>query len=1317
MENIHIIASSQYDAMVFDLDGVITQTQKTHAKAWQRSFDSFMESYYEGKEFRPFDPNDDYFRFVDGKPRDEGVRSFLASRDITVPEGRQGDDEEALTVLGLCKKKNDIFLKLLHEGFKVYDASIELILKLNNFGFKTAVVSSSKNCRAILHSANLFHLFDAVVDGTDQVALGLRGKPEPDLFLEALKRINVKPERAAMVEDALPGIEAGKRGGFARVVAIDRHNQKTALKQAGADLVVKELSEMDIEANIKELPSALMSFKKIERKFQNKDVVLFFDYDGTLTPIVSHPKDANLSEEMRDTLIKLSNQCSVAIVSGRGLDDVRSRVDIEGLYYAGSHGYEIEGPGIQMEYEAAQKYVELFDRLESQLTPEADKIPGALVERKKFSVALHYRNVDAAQRPLIDALAEKYHKLFPQIRIGTGKMVYELRPDLDWDKGKALEYLIDTLNISKRNAKIFYLGDDITDEDAFNAIKSYGLGIIIGEEDRKTGAQYSLKDVGQCLRFLNILSCSIEEGNSWSLIYNGYQPQQEPLREALCALGNGYFVTRAAGCDSTDESGIHYPGTYLAGGYNRLDTEIEGRIVTNEDLVNFPNWLLLKFKIDNGDWFNIDQVSILDYRQELDMGKGILHKMIHFSDAKGRNTRLSERRLVHMAQPHLAAIEYSIMPLNWEGSITVESALDGGVTNNGVARYRGLSSRHLKLLESKFTEDTMFLKVETVQSNLTFSMASQSALFLNGEFYPAKKQPKDKGNYIAKEFFVEKVTPSDHLRIEKTLAVFNSRDKAISNDFLEAELAIHEIPRFDALIPSHQTAWAQLWEHFHIGIHLRDLQKDYFVKRVVRLYTFHLLQTSSIHTVDMDTGMPARGWHGEAYRGHIFWDEIFIFPIFNYRLPQITQSLILYRYRRLPAARRAAKEMGYKGAMYPWQSGSNGKEETQSLHLNPKSNRWLEDNTHLQRHINSAIVYNIWQYYQVSGDVEFLSQYGAEMIIEIARFWASIASYNDTIERYEIKGVIGPDEYHDAYPDSKNAGINNNAYTNVMAVFVFNKALSLQSILSEARFIQICKKLQVETAEIERWEDLSKKMFIPFHDGDIISQFQDYDKLKEFDWEGYEKKYGNIRRLDRILEAENDSANNYQLSKQADVLMLFYLFSEEELKGLFHQLGYQFNKKMIHKNVDYYLKRTSGGSSLSQIVHAWVSARIRPKESWHYYNEALLTDIEDIQGATTPEGVHIGAMAGSIDMIQRCYTGLEARADKLHLTPELPKEIEKIRLKLHYKQQWLSLYFYSDYLTVHVYPSHAEGITLDVNKQEYWVKNGETQTIYYKTKK
>jgi trehalose/maltose hydrolase-like predicted phosphorylase len=212
---------------------------------------------------------------------------------------------------------------------------------------------------------------------------------------------------------------------------------------------------------------------------------------------------------------------------------------------------------------------------------------------------------------------------------------------------------------------------------------------------------------------------------------------------------------------------------------------------------------------------------------------------------------------------------------------------------------------------------------------------------------------------------------------------------------------------------------------------------------VLHLHIFHLLQTTSPHTMDLDVGVPSRGWHGEAYRGHIFWDELFIFPLLNLRFPDITRALLKYRQRRLGAARRAARAEGRVGAMYPWQSGSDGREETQVVHLNPKSGRWLPDHSHLQRHVNAAIVYNLWQFYQVSGDLEFLCFHGAEIILEIARFWASLATFNPELGRYEIRGVMGPDEYHDAYPDADQPGLNNNAYTNLMAVWVLWRALDL----------------------------------------------------------------------------------------------------------------------------------------------------------------------------------------------------------------------------------------------------------------------------------
>ena len=1308
----YMIQKSKYDAVIFDLDGVITQTQKTHAQAWEKTLNEFLKKRAGEDHFTPFNIVKEYYKYIDGKPREDGLRSFLASRDIELPEGRSEDAEDIESVAALSNTKNRYFLELVAEGIEVYQSSIELLLKLKNFGFLTAIVSSSRNGRYILESANLTSYFNTIVNGLDQRSLDLKGKPEPDFFLEAVKRLNIDPSRTIIIEDAVAGVIAGKKGAFGTVIGVDRGDQSEELMKAGADLVIKDLDELDIETQTTELSSALKSFKKIENQLKDKEVVLFFDYDGTLTPIVSHPKDACLSEEMRNMLIRLSNQCTLAVISGRGLNDIKSRVGIKGIYYSGSHGYEVEGPSIKMEYEPALAFIETFDALEIELMNQLASVEGALVERKKFSIALHYRNVSESKVDLVEKAADWAVKKYPEIRKSYGKKVYELQPDLEWNKGKALEWLMEELNIEKMGSKIFYIGDDITDEDAFSAIKTYGIGILVGDQVCTTGAQYKLKDVDQTLRFLEMLADVIENGDIWSLTYNNYMPKEEKLREALCALGNGYFVTRSAAIESRSDD-IHSPGTYIAGGYNRLKTEIEGKVITNEDLVNFPNWLMLRFKINEGDWFNIDETSILFFRQELDIHKGVLHKLIHFSDTMGKETRIVEKRFVHMGNKHMASIELTIMPINWEGSIEIESGIDGNVKNEGVKRYSALSNQHLKCIEKDHDEDMIFLKMETVQSEHTVSMAAKTKLFLNSEPFCAESTLIESGSYIAKRLNVESIRSEDHLTIEKSVSLYTSKDQAISNCYLEAKLALEDTRRFDNLLSNHKIVWKHLWEHFDIGFALKDMKKDYFLKRVLNLYTFHLLQTASIHTIDMDVGIPARGWHGEAYRGHIFWDEIFVFPFFNYRLPQITRSLIKYRYRRLPEARRAAKALGYKGAMYPWQSGSNGKEETQTMHLNPKSNRWMVDNTHLQRHVNSAIVYNIWQYYQVTGDNDFLSFYGAEMILEIARFWSSIATYNSVEKKYEILGVLGPDEYHDAYPGSETPGLNNNAYTNMMAVFVLNKAIELQKILTQMHFRHLCEKLQIEQTEIKRWEEIRHNIKIHFHEDNIISQFDGYADLKELDWDAYRDKYSNIQRLDRILEAEGDSANHYKISKQADILMLFYLFSSEELQELFHQLGYKFSKDMVQKNVKYYLKRTSSGSSLSQVVHAWISARTNRKDSWEFFNKALLIDIEDVQGGTTSEGIHIGAMAGTMDIIQRCYTGLEARNDILYLNPSLPRELQRITLKLHYRGQWIYIKIYTDRIILKSQTTNVDAIDVEVKGERFTFSCGEVKEIHY----
>ncbi|MFQ5542386.1 MAG: glycoside hydrolase family 65 protein, partial [Candidatus Binatia bacterium] len=650
---------------------------------------------------------------------------------------------------------------------------------------------------------------------------------------------------------------------------------------------------------------------------------------------------------------------------------------------------------------------------------------------------------------------------------------------------------------------------------------------------------------------------------------------------------------------------------------------------------------------------------MLSYQQDLHLNKGLLVRSIRFRDNQGREFTMISRRLVHMGNPHLAAIETSITAENWSGRISVKSELDGSVINAGVDRYRQLNSKHLETVSMGPVErDGIYLLVQTNQSQIQVAESARTQIFCRGQRMQVETLTSQREEGIGQELILD-VDKGQPVKIEKIVALYTSRDRTISDCAAAARIAISRCGRFEDLLQSHSRAWKFLWRRCDVEISTTSQAQV-----ILRLHIFHLLQTISMNTVGLDVGVPARGLHGETYRGHIFWDELFMFFFYNLRIPEVTRSLLLYRYRRLEEARHAAKESGYKGAMYPWQSGSDGREETQKIHLNPISGRWLDDHSHLQRHVNLAIVYNVWEFYQISMDMEFMSYYGAEMILEIARFWSSISTYNRKTQRYEIAGVMGPDEYHEKYPDAEQGGLKNNAYTNIGAVWVLERAIEVLDLLKQDRRAELVEELGLQGEEIERWKDITRKMTIVFHGDGIISQFEGYDQLEEFDWDGYRKKYGNIERLDRILEAEGDSPNRYKLSKQADVLMLFYLFPVKEIRRIFKQLGYVFDKNTFRKNVNYYIERTSHGSTLSRVVHAYVLARIDPGRFWNFFSEALRSDIADIQGGTTKEGIHLGAMAGTDDLVLGCYAGINTWGDAISFDPILPEAVQRLHFRL-----------------------------------------------------
>ena len=461
-----------------------------------------------------------------------------------------------------------------------------------------------------------------------------------------------------------------------------------------------------------------------------------------------------------------------------------------------------------------------------------------------------------------------------------------------------------------------------------------------------------------------------EEGvDEWSLRYDRYDPSSEGQRETLCTLGNGYFATRGAAPEST-AGDIHYPGTYVAGVFNRRPTAIAGRTVENESMVNLPNWLPLTFRIDDGDWFDLDRVEVLEFEQRLDLRQAILIRTVRIRDAAGRTTRVHQRRFVSLSDPHVAGVQMVVTAEDWAGLLTVRSGLDGAVTNAGVARYRELDGEHLTMVGAEpFGAETVVLHAHTNQSEIHVAIAART--------HVVGAEPAGSLDYrvvrgersIAHECTVA-VERAASVAVEKVVTLFTSRDRAISEPQLEAVTWLDRLPEFEELVDRHVREWATVWDEASLVLEGGTPQTEL----AIRLHLFHVLQVVSANTHDLDVGLPARGLHGEAYRGHVFWDELFVFPYLNLHQPQLTRSLLLYRWRRLPEARQAAADAGRRGAMFPWQSGSNGREETQVVHLNPLSGRWLDDASHLQRHVNLAIAYSFWKYFQATDDLEFMAR-------------------------------------------------------------------------------------------------------------------------------------------------------------------------------------------------------------------------------------------------------------------------------------------------------------------------------------------------------
>ena len=808
-------------------------------------------------------------------------------------------------------------------------------------------------------------------------------------------------------------------------------------------------------------------------------------------------------------------------------------------------------------------------------------------------------------------------------------------------------------------------------EDAVSGVQAgkngnFGLTIGVAREDNVrelliNGGDIVVEDLGELtLDDIDHWFRSGMKADSYHLNYYDYLQEKERSREALLAVGNGYFGTRGA-FEESEANAVNYPGTYISGLFNRRSSRVGDRDIENEDFVNAPNWLPVSFRINGGDWFEFKSdptFSIEKIHRRLDMKTGMLYREMIVTDDQSRSTLVRSRRFAGMHDPHLAAMTYSVTPLNYSDTLEIQSMISGDHMNAGVERYSDLEQEHLEPVSENAKDGILQLLVKTNQSDIQIGVVAKHAV----NHIHIGSQVKTGRAKVSESFLVE-AEKGKEISLEKMVAIYTTLKNDSEDPIRDGLKLINRVGVFEEEWKQSADAWKALWEQMDIQV-----TGDRKAQRLLHLHQYHLMVTASPHHARYDFGIPPRGLHGEAYRGHIFWDELYILPFYDLHFPEVTRSTLLYRYNRLDEARKYAAEYGYEGAMFPWQSGSDGREETQVVHLNPLSGEWGDDYSSLQRHVSLAIAFNLYNYYFSTGDREFMVRHGNEMFFDICKFWISKTRPGDD-GRYHIDKVMGPDEFHEKLPGSEEGGLTDNAYTNIMVSWMLSRAEKLVEHFRDEGISDVLRMLDISDDDFAHWKDVEHKLALYINEEGIIEHFKGYFGLEELDWDAYREKYDDIHRMDRILKAEGKSPDAYKVSKQADLLMAFYNLGNEEVTRMIRTMGYEVPEDYISKNFNYYIRRTSHGSTLSRLVHARLAYQAGLKEhAWPLYMEALESDLVDIQGGTTGEGIHCGVMGGTVYDTLVAFAGLKLSGDVPELNPDLPDGWKSLEFSFGFRE-------------------------------------------------
>lgn len=765
--------------------------------------------------------------------------------------------------------------------------------------------------------------------------------------------------------------------------------------------------------------------------------------------------------------------------------------------------------------------------------------------------------------------------------------------------------------------------------------------------------------------FKNLIS-----DDKWLIVQDNYNPKENLKYETNFALTNGYMCTRGTYEEGTK---ISLPCTYISGVFDKSEAFMR-------ELANTPDFLGLKLYVERN-LIGIEDCEILEFHRILDMKKGILFKKLKLRDPEGRETLIEGYRFLSRKNLHRAAIKLFVTPLNYSGIMEMENIIDGTIVNfKDFPRFR---VKHLETLEvSSLTKKGCYIETKTRDFGLHIGTGSVMRVY----------NPENRENIIKNrryssfgetslEFLDFNVEKGKTIEINKFASVYTEREveKNSIKSNVEKEIASFILESIDKELEHHIEIYEKLWDIADINI-----EGDDEIDKGLRFNIFHLMSTANKN--DFTVSLGAKLLHGEEYGGHAYWDtEIFMLPFFIFTSPETARTLLKYRYHLIDAARENAISNGYKGTKYPWESADTGDEQCPDWTIEPDGSCYRCYVAVYEHHVTADIAFGIYNYYKLTNDMDFMLKYGAEILLETARFWVSRCNYNKDNDRYEILQVTGPDEWHEP--------VDNNCYTNYLARWNIERGFEILELLKNdyyAVYEDIISRICLLPEELEKWREVYNKIYIPFNKQDkLMEQFQDYFKLHDFTIREYDKNDMPII----PKEASEVGISNTCINKQADVVMLMFL------------LGDEFSKEVQKVNYDYYEKRTSHRSSLSPSIFSIMGLRIGDRsKAYKYLRRSALVDLNDHQG-NTREGIHAASAGGTWQSVVFGFAGMEI--DKhgiLNFNPWIPEKWNKLQFKIYYRNTLLKVTMTRDNVDIQILNDETNQINVKINGKMKTIK-------------